>query len=493
MRFLEAKDRSLAHILSENRFRIDSFQREYRWQRKHIEALISDLATAFDKNYKPGDTVETYGEYGSYYMGPIVLCDDKKELSVVDGQQRLTSFTLLLIYLQHAQKDIGIDEELRADLKKHLYVRKGGKETLILNVESRVKVMEHLINNPDTIFQDIEELEQDDESTNKRSTDESVQNIIERYEDIGALFPEDLYDTTKMPIFIEWLLHNVILVEIKAFSMESAYTIFETMNDRGLSLNPTEILKGYLLSMIDDDMKSEEMNDFWKERIFEIKSQIGVDSDLDFFRNWLRAKYAESQRSKTKGSENLDFEQIGTQFHSWVKNNASRIFLKKSDDYYFFIKSDFDFYSTIYINLYFYKNKYYEDFESLYISNFYTIADSLAYPLFLSPVSKIDDEESMNEKIHVVNKFIDCYTVFRTFQNKAITQSSIRNYIYDLVKEIRNNDSSDLRSILRSKLEEVAGQTSVPFESLHPMNNWGVLPLFFCQDLVLLEKEKCHL
>ncbi|SDQ01225.1 Uncharacterized conserved protein, contains ParB-like and HNH nuclease domains [Mucilaginibacter sp. OK268] len=483
MRFVEAKDRSLANILSDNRFRIDSFQREYRWQRKQIEALISDLATAFEKNYKPGDTLETYEEYGSYYMGPIVLCDDKKELSIVDGQQRLTSFTLLLIYLLHAQNDLGLKEELKTDIRKHLFVRRGAKDTLILNVESRAKVIQHLIDNPDTIFEDVEELEENLENSAKPSKDESIQNIIERYEDITILFPEDLYDNVKLPIFIEWLLNNVVLVEIRAFSMESAYTIFETMNDRGLSLNPTEILKGYLLSMIDDDTKSEEMNVFWKERVFDIKSAIGTDSDLDFFRNWLRAKYAETQRSKTKGSENLDFEQIGTQFHSWVKSNTARIFLKKSDDYYYFIKSDFDFYSSIYINLYSYKNEPCEDFESLYIANFYTIADSLSYPLFLSPISKIDSEESMNQKIYTVNRFIDNYTVFRTFQNKAITQSTIRNYIYDLVREIRNSELSELQSILKTKLLEITGNNLTAFEPLQVMNNWGFYHYFFARIL----------
>jgi uncharacterized protein with ParB-like and HNH nuclease domain len=492
MRFLEAKDRSLSHILSENRYRIDAFQREYRWQRKNIEALISDLVTAFEKNYKLGDTIETYGEYSSYYMGPIVLCDDKKELSIVDGQQRLTSFTLLLIYLNHIQKELEIDEVLKVDLKKHLYIRKGGKDTLILNVESRTRVMEHLINDPYTIFQDFEELEQNVENSGKRSIDESIQNIIERFEDITILFPEDFRNNVKLPIFIEWLLNNVILVEIKAFSMESAYTIFETMNDRGLSLNPTEILKGYLLSMIEDEAKCEEMNDFWKERIFDLKSKIGNDSDLEFFRNWLRAKYAEGQRSKTKGSENLDFEQIGTHFHSWVKNNTTRVFLKNSDDYYFFIKSDFDFYSRIYIDLFFYKNKPNNEFEDLFVSNFYTIADSLAYPLFLSPISKMDDESSMNEKIHIVNRFIDCYIVFRSFQNKAIAQSSIRNYFYDLVKEIRNIDLLELRSVFRMKLEKVANQSVVPMEKLHQMENWGFYHYFFARVRFFLKKDNIN-
>ncbi|TPD71278.1 DUF262 domain-containing protein [Flavobacterium microcysteis] len=475
MRFLEAKDKSLADVLSNNRFRIDSFQREYRWQRKHIEALISDLAISFDKYYQPNDTIESYKDYGSYYMGPIVLCDDNKELSIVDGQQRLTSFTLLLIYLLHTV----VDEDMKSEIKKHLYVRKGGKNTLILNVESRTETIEHLITNSLEVLSDNDTIQEYKEFNNTK--DESIGNIIARYEDITLLFPEDFKHQDKLQIFIEWLLNHVVLVEITAFSMESAYTIFETMNDRGMSLNPTEILKGYLLSMIDDEDKGEEMNEFWKERIFDLKSAIGVDTDVDFFRNWLRAKYAESKRSTTKGSENLDFELIGTQFHSWVKNNASKLYLKKSDDFYLFIKSDFNFYSNLYINLFKYKNYNNENFRSLYITNFYTIAESLVYPLFLSPISKIDDKESINKKIHLVNKFIDTYTVFRSLLSKSITQSSIRNFMYELIKEIRNTDFDELNSILKLKIGEIQENRNRVYSNLQPMNNWGFYHYFFAR------------
>ena len=51
--------------------------------------------------------------------------------------------------------------------------------------------------------------------------------------------------------FVDWLIENVHLVEITAYSDEDAYTIFETMNDRGLSLTPTDMLKGYLLAKIE--------------------------------------------------------------------------------------------------------------------------------------------------------------------------------------------------------------------------------------------------
>ena len=52
-----------------------------------------------------------------------------------------------------------------------------------------------------------------------------------------------------------------------------------------------------------------------------------------------------------------DFENIGTQFHTWVKNNIKRMNLKDTDDYYFFIRSDFDFYSSLYLRLNSYKKQ----------------------------------------------------------------------------------------------------------------------------------------
>ncbi|MBB4805833.1 uncharacterized protein with ParB-like and HNH nuclease domain [Chryseobacterium defluvii] len=486
MRFLEAKDQKLADILFNNRFRIDSFQREYRWQRKHIEALISDLATNFDKYYQEGDTIETYADYGSYYMGPVVLYNDNKELSIVDGQQRLTSLTLLLIYLYHQVND----EDIKHEIKKHFYVRRGGKNTLILNVESRNDVIESLISHPEHPFKEMQELE-DIPSDTRKLKDESIPNILARYEDITLLFPENLREQEVLLIFIEWLLNNVVLVEITAFSMESAYTIFETMNDRGMSLNPTEILKGYLLSMIEEEEKSEEMNEFWKERIFDLKALVGADTDVDFFRNWLRAKYAESRRSNVKGAENLDFEQIGTQFHSWVKNNSTRLYLKKSDDFYLFIKSDFDFYSILYMDLYKYRNYNNKDFNELYITNFYTIAESLAYPLFLAPLSKADDEVIIEAKIKLVNRFIDAYTVFRSIQGKSITQSSIRSYMYDLIRDIRNADLSILDETFKAKVNEIReSKEGDIFSNLQPMNNWGFYHYFYARLLYYLDSKE---
>lgn len=469
---IDAKDKKLSEILYGQRYRVDSFQREYRWQRKHIEALISDLSISFLNNYQGDHTIESSANYDSYYMGPVVLCEDGSELSIVDGQQRLTSFTLLLIFLYHQQNLIITNDELR-NIKDHLYVRKAGKKTLILNVESRHNVIEHLLNNPNELYSEINE---------DLLQDESVINILSRYEDITVLFPEDLRKNEVLPIFIEWLLERVILIEVKAYSMENAYTIFETMNDRGMTLSPTEILKGFLLSKISDEEKSEEANEFWKNRISKINRETKLDADLDFFRAWLRAKYALSSRSTKVGAENEDFELIATQFNSWVKNNTKKVYLKESNDYYFFIISDFDFYSELYINIYKFKNIDTIGYEDLYINNFYPIADSLYYPLILSPISKIDDESVIYEKLLVTNKFVDIYTNLRALTNKSVTQSSIRYYLYDLIKEIRNVEPNELNNILRVKVEELISKEDV-YKDLQQMNNWGYYHYFFARVL----------
>jgi uncharacterized protein with ParB-like and HNH nuclease domain len=78
--------------------------------------------------------------------------------------------------------------------------------------------------------------------------------ILARYADIEDLFPEELAGAA-LPYFADWLVENVHLVEITAYTDGDAYTIFETMNDRGLSLTPADMLKGYLLANIADEDK----------------------------------------------------------------------------------------------------------------------------------------------------------------------------------------------------------------------------------------------
>ncbi|MBK7761192.1 MAG: DUF262 domain-containing protein [Deltaproteobacteria bacterium] len=88
------------------------------------------------------------------------------------------------------------------------------------------------------------------------------------------MFPAAISDEA-LPWFVDWLLEKVVLAQISAFSDEDAYTIFETMNDRGLSLSPLDMLKGWLLANITDDNKRAMAAAEWTARLASLKAQQG--------------------------------------------------------------------------------------------------------------------------------------------------------------------------------------------------------------------------
>jgi uncharacterized protein with ParB-like and HNH nuclease domain len=474
---IEVGKTNLFSLFSNKRYRIEVFQRAYKWKREQVEALISDLTISFFSSFNSTEDRDVE-KFGNYYMGPIVLCVDGSSLSIIDGQQRLTSFTLLIIFLKHLQVELEITGYYKKEFNNFIFVNKNFIETLVLDIKSRENIINHLWKNPKEKFTDI-------------GNDESVFNIISRYEDIEKLFPTELKEKEVLPIFIEWLINKVIMVEVKAFTLENAYTIFETMNGRGLPLNPTEMLKGYLLSKIEGEEKSNELNDLLQKRIFELKSITGSeDADLDFFKAWLRSKYAITIRQSKEGSKNEDFEIIGSQFHTWVQKYPEKIGLETPDDYYFFLQSDFDFYSDIYKQIFQHKNYHNEIFTEIYISNFYTIADSLTYPLYFSSILKTDTENLIFSKIRNIGKFIDIYTNIRIISGKTVTHSSIRNSIYEFVKEIRNLNLQSLNDKLFSELEKNLNPPYSFFNILHTMDNWGYYHYFFARIKYYLEIEE---
>lgn len=453
-----AVDKPLHSVFSETRYRIDSFQREYRWQHKQIEALISDLTSSFMSNYEVGHSLANVESYDCYYMGPIVLCEDKGEMSVVDGQQRLTSFSLLLIYLRHLQVKHKLEDVEYRELNNYLFVSKGGRKTFCLDVPSRVDTMRKLLTMPtETIDFEF--------STKSVQDKESNENLIQCYDDISHIFPKEINKPEILPLFIEWLILKVVLVEIKAFSVDNAYTIFETMNDRGLSLNPTEILKAFVLSKITDDDRSEEMNDFWKSRISELKYTAGSDSDLSFFRAWFRAKYARNISQGKSSDEKLDYEQIGAQFHTWFKNNHKLFHLHNTDDFYYFVKADFDFYSDFFCKLIkLQKEEQTGIDEAFYVTSCYPMADSLCIPLFIAPVLAADSQDVIKQKSIIVNNFIDVYINRRILSGRSVNQSSIKRSIFEIIKKIRNVDVKELLATLIDEVKKYeVGEIIVPY------------------------------
>lgn len=429
---IDADDKTLKEILDTQKYSIDYFQREYRWERKHVEQLLADFESSFLGVYEPEHQRSNVEYYNSYYLGPIVISNKDDSLSIIDGQQRLTSLMLMLIYIHNLQKDRPNPEPIESLIRS----TKFGEHSYNLNIEERIECLDSLLKYGEF---------------NANGKDESVRNLVARYDDIKELFPEELKGDA-LPFFVDWLKEKLVFVRIVAYSDENAYTIFETMNDRGLNLTPTEMLKGYLLSKVPDKKKLA-LNQQWRKRIGELH-EYDKSEDLEFFRAWLRAKYADTIRPGKKGAANEDFEKIGTSFHGWVKDKLKLIGLKDNSDFLNFVESRFNFYSRLYLRIAEAEETFSLDLEHIYYIGCYGIANSLSLPLLISPIQPADDDKTISKKLNIIARFIDIFTVYRSVNYRTLAQSSIRYTLYSLVKEIRDKSTEELVGIFKNKVRE---------------------------------------
>lgn len=434
---IEAHDRSITEVLDDKKYTVDYFQREYKWEERHIEQLVSDLTSSFLNEYRPEHKRKDIENYNSYYLGPFVVSVKDGQRSIIDGQQRLTSLTLLLIYLNNLQKELGLSEKLES----LIFSEKYGEMSFNIQVDERISCMESLF--------------KAGEYEAKETDDESTLNMVSRYGDIEKAFPEEIKNHL-LPFFIDWLKYNVILVEIIAYSDENAYTIFETMNDRGLNLTPTEMLKGFILSKFENSKKRQKANEFWKAVMQEIHI-YDKDEDQRFIQAWFRAQYAETIRPGKAGSKNEDFEKIGTRFHSWFRDNLDKVGIEQDDSEGFqsFVDKDFKFFLNAYKHILTAERKLTEALQHVFYIRRWGIANSLSYPLLLASLKTTDNSDTVLEKIDLVARYIETFVVRRSINFRKFASSSIRYTMYTLVKEIRRTEVYELKAILKRKLDEM--------------------------------------
>ncbi|MBS5733773.1 MAG: DUF262 domain-containing protein [Clostridiales bacterium] len=436
------KTETLETILTRGKFEVDYYQREYRWGRKQIEQMLMDFYDTFRQYYDPrnhGSPSEVQ-QYGYYYMGSII-CTNENTRHIIDGQQRLTSLTLLLIYLRNLQNRTTGILYLPINIDNLIYKDNFGTMCFNLDIPERNKCMQALW----------------DQNMVYTSDNESSQNLIARYNDIEELFPDDLKGEA-LPYFIYWLKGKVLLLEIDTPSEDEAHTIFLTMNDRGLSLNSAEMLKAFIIQQV-DEVDRDLVNRAWQLNIASIKNAFDSQSsglvkaeDVDFISSWLRAKYAKSIRETKKGAEDRDFELLGEKFHSWVRLNArTAMQLTQPKQYKELVTVEMSLMTNLYLRI----KKYSENFTNGYEAVFYNAHRDISYQNYLIMAAvRVDDTPSMiDQKIKIISTFIDIFATTRIFNYKKINWNTNKNVLFRTMCQIRNGDVKSIGIRLVSILE----------------------------------------
>lgn len=300
---LNTDTEDLKELLSNGKsYSVPAYQRDYSWKEEHWEDLWEDLLT-----------IEASRE--DHYMGAVVLeSGERKQFRVIDGQQRMATLSILILAcvdhlyeLALAGIDVDANKE-RAALLESSYL--GAKDPSSLRISPKLK----LNANDDDFFQ-LNLAQRKPPHGGIRNLRDSEKLLWECFvffkRKLTAKFAAKKKGEDVAAFVSEIVTERLVFISVRVQDQLSAYTVFETLNARGLELTETDLLKNYLLSLADRLSKSQ-MEPVLKQWA-RITSRVGIASFPEFLRHHLnsRREYVrQKQLFKTIKREVTTLEQV---------------------------------------------------------------------------------------------------------------------------------------------------------------------------------------
>ncbi|MFI6960299.1 DUF262 domain-containing protein [Streptomyces sp. NPDC050255] len=243
----------------------DDSQRQYAWTKKEVDIYWSDI-----KKFK---TARDGGKDSAseYFIGPIVTITDKKvsTRSLLDGQQRLTTSTILIAAIRDALWNIGSVEgsSTANNLHRDYIARKAGRRDpmeyfLVLSLFDR------------DFFRDY--IQDWNESTGRcpgveRATRPSHKLISEAYSNFTSKISAELSSYADDEERLDWLdglreclINGLVFVEIQTPTSSDANEVFETINSRGKDLSTVDLVRNFLMEKSKSETEKQRVNDAWR-------------------------------------------------------------------------------------------------------------------------------------------------------------------------------------------------------------------------------------
>jgi uncharacterized protein with ParB-like and HNH nuclease domain len=310
---LNAVTKSAGDIFSVNkRYLVPRFQREYSWTKDEVDEFWDDILQQIKlQNKKPVNE--------EYFIGCIVLVgeDSKRDYTIVDGQQRLTTLTIFLRAIVERLKELGESTAATA-----LY-----KNVIEGTDDDGQKYFKLVNETPKPYFQNELQI-YTPEGVNTAITDEeqllqaTYAGFLKR---LRGLAIHGLAELDSIKILRNQVLNYLKFILVTAKSDDDAYTIFETLNARGLSLTSVDLIKNWIFK----NDKSVHPNDNAKEIWSGIRKAISEFSDLEtFFRHYWNSKFSLASNDRLYKSFNdaLKTKKVGLarEFLLELKNASGR-------------------------------------------------------------------------------------------------------------------------------------------------------------------------
>ncbi len=439
MAYINPQTQSLK-VCFQSHYSLPYFQREYKWESRHIAEMLNDIQSAFLLNYDPTHGRKEVSGYSPYFLGSIITSaekDGKKPL--IDGQQRLTSTFLLLAYLERFRRDNAVANAL--DLSGLSgSVSFGAMDYSIEFSATRKSIFDKFLDFSKSVVDAIRDAEE------VPDLDDGDRKLLEAIRTTERLLDSKVREA--IAYFIDYVVERVMLIDISVTSESEAHRVFVTMNDRGLRLGPIDLLKGQILSKIPVAVDAQSCHSAWVKTINQLRA-LDPEEDSLFFRNLFRAKWAKTMRGKSKGDPAGDFDLIGEAYHRWFEDNTSRLAISTADDYVRFARDDIPKFADIYAFIKTAEAELKPGYECIYFNA--ARKYSFQSMVLLASTKVSDNTTDWQKKIALVAKLIDMILTVRTIEGKENNYDNLKETSFSLAKEIRDLDHVDLLVYVRSE------------------------------------------
>lgn len=289
----KTENNSLRKLLGNGLFyKIPRFQRDYSWTLEQWEDLWTDILNTIEDPSQEND---------SHYMGYLVLqSTDDKTFEVIDGQQRLTTLTLIILaVIKNLQRLIDEKNEPEQNIQRINQIRQtyiGYLDPVSLVSKSKL-TLNH--NNNDYFQHYIIPLEKLHQRGFKAS-EHLLRKSFEWFDaQVSSLLKSVVsYKGQYLAKFVEDLSDALFFTVITVTDELNAYKVFETLNSRGVRLSSTDLLKNYLFSVLDTNSEAQYELDILEKRWLQMESRLQSEKFPDFLRVYWNSKYKLSRHSE---------------------------------------------------------------------------------------------------------------------------------------------------------------------------------------------------
>lgn len=373
---IDVNKQSVLELLSSGQeipFLIPEYQRPYSWSDDEIVTLFEDVwEFSIDRTRENGAK--------TYFLGCVVSYKENSQRQIIDGQQRITSLFLLLraVFSMLEKEESKTKQVLNfiSKIKPALW-----KEDEMTGDEDRSQMLlksDVVMDSGNEILRKILETGE----TDPKASDNYSRNynkFVELYKEKATTSPHQIYN------FVLALLNYTILLPIDADDQETALTIFNTLNNRGLPLSDADIFKSFIYKRLDDDGKKTFIQKWKRLETDAAKVDESIQSLFYYHMFYLRAKendektttpgvrkyYLEKGKNRLtaevidKLAENLHLWEVVNgrepiECESWSKNFGIRKILDCLSSY----PNEFWKYP---VNIFYMQYKHEENFEELFL------------------------------------------------------------------------------------------------------------------------------